>query len=170
MWPETESNSRHGAHAQKQEVNELNPYSYVGNNPVIFSDPYGLARGCEQSWIDCYLKCMHDEAFSKTKNYWERLQSLVRAISQQQKPNSNPTIQINIQVANESLKTDDPAFVPTQTFMDVLDAAGELSIHSPKSFGVVYGEAKSFPKNSGQKRGYHVTRAWVEEIENRYLG
>jgi RHS repeat-associated protein len=42
---------------QYVEVIGGNLYNYVGNNPVLFHDPFGLMQDCEQLQIDCFRKC-----------------------------------------------------------------------------------------------------------------
>ena len=43
-----------------QERGGINLYGYVGNDPVNFSDPFGLKRNCGESFNDCRKRCLQD--------------------------------------------------------------------------------------------------------------
>ena len=42
-------------------IGGINVYAYVENNPVIFSDPLGLQKGCcNKTWSECWGQCIEN--------------------------------------------------------------------------------------------------------------
>jgi len=151
----------------------------IGDNYAVMGSNYRDFKGLDDRLVDileplaviaAFADVEHDEAFSPPSNYYERLLAVVRRMRQQQEGSTrNMTIQIILEVASKAVAISDPAFVPTETFLDVLKVSGEFSILNGKALASLMEKLSLSPKSTGDKRGYYVTRAWVDETKRRYL-
>ena len=75
-----------------------------------------------------------------------------------------------LSIALEQLNGMDSVFIPSKEIVELCVDTDELSwIESTRRLKGFLKKFDLFPKNkSGKKRGYDITREWVEEWENRY--
>ena len=82
------------------------------------------------------------------------------------------SIGVFAQLADEILGSGEEAFIASEELLSKIKNIDELSwIGSAKALGTYLGkfDLNSRPNSQGKKRGYSITREWVEEVRNRYL-
>jgi hypothetical protein len=106
---------------------------------------------------------------SQIENSLQEIVDLLRDMSQTRRENIDPVVKGIIEVCKEMVGAEDKVFLSTETFLSELAKQGN-PLSSARVLASRMERLQINPRSDGQKRGYYITRKWLGDIEQRYLG